>query len=334
MGNQTYFMGSTFCPGNGFTLPQMNLHLSSTNAAVKFQEVYTRWEKDTRNKVKESTWANYQMKAQRFILPKFGDCPIDKITINDIRAFAQDLMAQDLSNKYIRDILSVLKSVLLFAEQQYHVQNPMTIFMMPPRVRSDLSLLSTKDQHTLEQYIAAHHNLETLGIAIAKSTGLRVGELCALQWKDIDLEKRILTVKKTMLRIQSPDEKRKTKLIITTPKSASSFRKIPIPASLLPFLLEFADEQDVYVTAGREKPVEPRTVQKRFTRILKAAGLPIVNFHALRHMFATNCIKLGFDMKTLSELLGHSNVEVTMKIYVHSSMEQKAEYMDRLTMAI
>ena len=334
MTNNTFYTSSGICLDNCFTISHMDLHLTAANAAVKFQEVYTRWESETRNKVKESTLANYQVKAQHFILPRFGDCPIDAITINDIRTFAQELTAQDLSNKYIRDILSVLKSVLLFAEQQYHVQNPMTIFMMPPRVRPELVMLSAKDQHTLEQYIAAHHNLETLGIAIAKSTGLRVGELCALQWKNVDLDKRILTVTKTIQRIQAPNGKDKTKRIITDPKSASSCRKIPIPASLLPLLLEFADEPDVYVIAGRKTPVEPRTVQYRFTRILKAAGLPIVNFHALRHMFATNCIRLGFDMKTLSELLGHSSVEVTMKIYVHSSLEQKAEYMDRLTMAI
>lgn len=162
------------------------------------------------------------------------------------------------------------------------------------------------------------------------STGIRIGELCALQWKDIDLEKRILTVRKTMQRIQCPTEISKTKLIITDPKSESSCRKIPIPDCVMVFLRKFKGESRNYVLTGADKPIEPRTMQYRFAKVLKNAKLPSVHFHALRHIFASSCIRLGFDVKALSELLGHSSVEITLNRYVHSSFEQKKEYMKRI----
>ena len=161
-------------------------------------------------------------------------------------------------------------------------------------------------------------------------SGIRIGELCALQWKDIDLEKRILTVRKTIQRIQCRDNFKKTKLIITEPKSESSKRHIPIPEFMIEFLKKFQDKTEQYILSDNYKPIEPRTMQYRFAKILKNVNLPSVHFHALRHMFASNCIKLGFDVKALSEILGHSSVEITLNRYVHSSFEQKIEYMNRL----
>jgi integrase len=223
---------------------------------------------------------------------------------------------------------------MLFAESNYHVPTPIKNYKMPSKKSSEVNLLSSAEQKILERYISEHHNLATLSVALAKITGLRIGELCALQWKDIDLNQRILTVRKTLQRIQIADGNRKTKRIISDPKSESSCRRIPIPSCLLAFLHEFSDDPEIYVLSGKQKPVEPRTIEYRFQNILAKSDLPRVNFHALRHMFATECMKQEFDMKTLSELLGHSSVEVTMKVYVHSSLEQKAKYMDRLTMAV
>ena len=182
----------------------------------------------------------------------------------------------------------------------------------------------------MEDYISEYNNRTTVGIALTMSTGMRIGELCGLQWEDIDLEKRILTVRKTMQRIKSPNGKNRTKLIISDPKSESSKRSIPLTKKMVDYLTQFKGESDEYILSGKEKPVEPRTMQYRFSKILKNVNLPSVHFHALRHMFASTCVKLAFDVKTLSELLGHSNVEITLNRYVHSSSEQKREYMERL----
>lgn len=163
--------------------------------------------------------------------------------------------------------------------------------------------------------------------------GLRIGELCALKWEDVDLEKREITVSKTIQRIQVRNGKRRTKLVITEPKSANSMRIIPIPECLAELLKQFKNNADCFVLSDNKKPVEPRTMQYRFAKILRNADLPSVHFHSLRHLFATNCIALGFDVKTLSEILGHSSIEVTLSRYVHSSMDRKRACMDLMKSA-
>lgn len=164
-------------------------------------------------------------------------------------------------------------------------------------------------------------------------TGLRVGEVCALKWSDIDLEKSILTVNRTVQRIKTMNSACVTTISIGKPKSRSSMRQIPLPDFLADILNHFNHKNDSYVLSGSERIIEPRTMQYRFKSILKKANLPLINYHALRHMFATNCVKAGFDVKTLSELLGHCSVETALNRYVHSSMERKAECMRLLKFA-
>ena len=297
---------------------------------LSFKEIFVRWKIAIRSRIKESTFANYQMKAEKHIIPQFGTINIDSITGTDVRQFAQTMMLKKLSNRYISDILILLKSIFKFAAQNYAIKNPMDGVVMPKKARNEVKLLSSEEQKQLEKHIKTHHNLTSLGIAIAKSTGLRIGELCALQWGDIDFEKRILTVSKTIQRIQVKNGSRKTKLVITDPKSETSFRQIPIPEFLLSYLREFAGDDDCFVLSGTQKPIEPRTMQYRFARVLKNVNLPSVHFHSLRHMFATNCVRLGFEVKALSEILGHSSVEITLNRYVHTTFQQKAEFMDKL----
>ena len=158
-------------------------------------------------------------------------------------------------------------------------------------------------------------------------TGLRIGELCALKWSDIDLSQRTISVSRTIQRIKVQGG---TQLIITEPKSISSVREIPIPDCILPLLKNFCSKGESYILSGTAKPVEPRTMQYRFQALLKKAKLPSIHFHALRHMFATNCVELGFDVKSLSEILGHSGVEITLNRYVHSSLERKKAFMKKL----
>ena len=170
-----------------------------------------------------------------------------------------------------------------------------------------------------------------MGILLSAATGIRIGELCALKWENIDLEKRTLTVNNTVQRIKSIDGSSATKLIITSPKSNSSVREIPLPDFIIPILESLKANNDYYLLSGTRAIIEPRTMQYRFKRILSDLNLPDVSFHSLRHGFATTCIALGFDVKTLSEILGHSSVEITLNRYVHSSMERKAEFMKSLS---
>lgn len=301
---------------------------------VTVSQLYEEWFQKNRHRLKESTAANYTMKAEKHILPEFGSRIVTEIDASEICHFIQIKQNNGLSNRYISDILIMMKSIFKHGFLRYHTANPMDGITMPKKQRTEIRLLTVDEQEDLEQYISENHNLTTLGIALAKSMGLRIGEICALQWEDIDLKKRTLTVKKTIQRIKSKDGSRKTKLIITAPKSETSHRIIPIPKFIVGFLNEFKGDAKDFLLSGKEKPIEPRTMQYRFAKILKNGKLPSINFHALRHIFASNCIKLGFDIKALSEILGHSGVEITLNRYVHSSFEQKIEYMERLKMVI
>ena len=295
--------------------------------------LFSEWYRSIQHRVKESTIANYTMKAQKHILPNFGDKLVDSIVQNDIYSFIETKQKEGLSNRYVSDIIILMKTIYKYAVRTYHIFNPMAGVILQRNKTLEIDLLDETEQAKLQRYINNNQNHSTLGVALSMSTGIRIGELCALQWKDIDLEKRILTVRKTMQRIQCSTEISKTKLIITDPKSESSRRRIPIPDCMVGFLHKFKEESGNYVLTGSKKPIEPRTMQYRCASILKNAKLPSVHFHALRHIFASSCIKLGFDVKALSELLGHSSVEITLNRYVHSSFEQKKEYMKRIKLA-
>ena len=171
-----------------------------------------------------------------------------------------------------------------------------------------------------------------MGILLTGCSGIRIGELCALKWGDISFEKGTMHIGRTLQRIrtfcsnsgETGCYSTGTKITITSPKSGNSDREIPLPGYLLTLLQKWRGRQEDYLMPGRKKEyTEPRTLQYRFLRILKSLGIPSFNFHMLRHIFATNCISHGFDMKTVSELLGHSNVTTTMRIYVHSDMQRK-----------
>lgn len=301
--------------------------IESESCSLTVTQLYGEWHGSIKHKIKESTEANYSLKANKHILPIFGDKLADSIQDSDIYSFIESKQQAGLTNRYIADMLAVLKSMFKYAVRIYHIFNPLEGIEMPSTKAPEITLLDEAEQAKLQEYIAQNQNKATLGVALSMTTGIRVGELTALQWKDIDLEKRILTVSKTLQRVQCPGDHAKTKLIITEPKSEKSRRKIPIPHGMVAFLQKFKGKDSEYILSGKEKPIEPRAMQYRFSKILKNAKLPSVHFHALRHMFATRCVKIGFDIKTLSELLGHSSVELTLKRYVHSSFERKIECM-------
>lgn len=305
----------------------------NSTCSLTIGHLFSEWFQHIQYKVKESTAANYRMKAEKHVLPVFSDMKADSLDESAVYSFIKSRQQKGLSNRYISDIIVMMKSVFKYAVRKYHFFNPLDEISMPRTQKLEIRLLDSIEQKKLQQYIAENPNNTTLGVALSMSTGIRIGELCAMQWQDIDLEKRILTVRKTIQRIQTSHNEQKTKLIITEPKSESSKRNIPIPECIVPFLKQFKGAGREYIVSGTEIPTEPRTLQYRFVSILKNAGLPSVHFHALRHMFATKCVKLGFDIKSLSEILGHSSVEITLNRYVHSSFEQKEEYMKRLSMS-
>lgn len=284
-------------------------------------------------RLKESTLANYRMKAEKHIIPVFGDIQCCVLKAKEIYAFIEQKMKEGLSVRYISDIIVLLKAIFRYASREYHIRNVLENLIMPKKSKPEIEVLNENQQEKLERYLAEHRDLTAVSISLSMYMGMRIGELCALKWGDIDLQKREITVRKTIQRIQVRGGKHKTKLIITEPKSANSMRVIPIPECLVKLLEQFKSNAENFVLSGSKKPVEPRVMQYRFAAILRNADLPSVHFHSLRHLFATNCIALGFDVKTLSEILGHSSIEVTLSRYVHSSMDRKRACMDLMKAA-
>ena len=279
--------------------------------------------------IKESSLCCYKTKIENHIRSYFTGMKYENADETAIQAFIGSLRAKGLSSKYIGDIISIVKTFAKWVRKTYHYENRI-IEVTAPKVVHEPILLSNEEQHRLCDYIKNHPDTYNIGIYITMNTGVRIGELCALKWEDIDLNNKVIHVTKTAQRISYNTGERKSTVRITSPKTASSVRDIPLPDFLIDYMKQFAGRKENYVLSGTSRIVEPRAMTYCFKRTLKEAGLPSVKFHSLRHLFSTNCLQAGFDIKTLSEILGHSNAATTLKIYVHSSMERKRECMSLL----
>lgn len=271
------------------------------------------------------------MKADKHILTEFGDMRYDDLTVQMLHNFIESKLKIGLSAKYVSDIIIVFKSMTKYISRVHRFRNPIADVVLPKTEKKEMNLFSDIQQKKLCDYLLTNTDNTSIGVLLSLYTRLRIGEICGLKWNDIDLEKSILTVRKTVQRIRTSIHE--TKLIVDTPKSRTSQRSIPIPEFLMDILCKLRKCDDFYILSGSKKIIEPRTMQRRFKTMLKKAGLPSINYHSLRHMFATNCIQLGFDVKTLSEILGHASVETTLNRYVHSSMECKTQCMNLLKIA-
>lgn len=284
--------------------------------------------------VKESTLANYKMKLEKHIIPFLGELYPEQIDPRCLSEFVEKEHSSGLCSKYIADLIVVLKCVLRYSKAQYGTQDHIEGFAMPQRHNNSMRLLTEQQQRMLIEFITHDMSLCSTGAALSLFMGLRIGEICALRWQDVDFVARIIRISKTIQRISTACDEgasKRTKIIMTEPKSFSSNREIPLSQNMYEYLIRRRGDPQNYITSASLKPVEPRTMQYRFSKLLERMDLPKVNFHTLRHMFATNCIAMGFDVKTLSEILGHSSVEITLNRYVHSSFERKRKCMELIS---
>ena len=234
---------------------------SFTVTEMTVRELTAEWLHHAKLRLKESTVANYRMKTEKHLLPAFGDMQCCELTCRKVYDFIEKKLSEGLSPRYVSDMIVLMKSIYRYASREYHIRNVLDGIILPKSQKSEPALLSPEQQKQLKAHLSANPSHTALGIALAMHTGIRIGELCALQWEDIDLEKRILTVRKTMQRIQTPNGEKRTKLVITAPKSSKSIREIPIPACMMPMLREYAGKAEEYVLSGSMKPVEPRTIK-------------------------------------------------------------------------
>jgi len=298
-----------------------------------FEQIASLWKTEKEQFVKQSTIAAYSYILELHILPAFGGKTL--VSENDVQQFINSKAAAGLSRKSIHDILVVLKMILEYANHHDLMEyKPMELHLPPQKGESKLLTMNLKEQKKLIEYVKAHLSLESLGLLICLFCGLRVGEICALKWSDLDAENNLLHIRKTLQRIYvyEGDEKH-TELIYGTPKSQSSAREVPVPDRLVNALVRLRNgaSDDDFLLSGRSTPIEPRVYRTFFKRLLRRAGLPDIKFHALRHSFATRCIDGQCDYKTVSSLLGHSNISTTINLYVHPNLDQKRKVVETMT---
>ena len=297
-------------------------------------EVAEQWLSSAKLRVKESSYANYVNIVNKHILPILGGELMMNLTTSKLNDFINFKLTSGrlngkggLSAKSVRDIMTVYRSIENYAAREYGLRE--THFTMPKTQSKQTAVLTSTERKRLETYLLGNPDRTNMAILLCLFTGLRVGELCGLKWEDIDLDNAVLYVKRTVQRVSKNG---KSRVIIGTPKSKTSVRTVPIPAFVLDILKNYRNCGDFYIITGKSKPTEPRTMQNRFKSILKLCGIRNVNFHLLRHTYATVCIEKGFDPKTLSELLGHADAAITLNKYCHPSMQIKKDYVSRLSL--
>lgn len=316
--------------------PQQELDAKSKNTNLLFSEYAKLWLLEKSTTVKYSTIAKYSNLINGYINPSIGDLYINNIGYDTVSELCTSMIqcggknGAGLSPKMASDCLTDVKSIIRYAARK-KCNIDTSAFEVSVKLKNNpLRVLSMQEQTVLISYLSDNPTPINIGIAISLFTGIRIGELCALQWKDVSIESRTISINKTLQRVQTPNGQQKTTIIITEPKSDCSIRQIPIPDVLIGFLTP-SSNTSFYVCTNSFKYVEPRTVQNHFKSAILKCNITDANFHALRHTFATRCIEVGFDIKSLSEILGHANVNITLNRYVHPSMDLKKTNMDKLS---
>lgn len=303
---------------------------------IKLSQIIDLWKKDKKQYVKKSTYSAYVLLVKNHLLPYFGDKY--EVEESDVQKFVFEKLEQGLSQKTIMDILIVLKMILKFGvKHRYLSCREIEIKFPTQRENEGLEVLSRSNQRKIMDYIEKNFTFKNLGIYICLSTGLRIGELCALTWDDIDEDNGVILVRKTIQRIYVIDDvKKRTELIIDTPKTKNSIRDIPMTSDLIKIIKSIKKivNNEYYVLTNDIKPTEPRTYRNYYKRFMKKFDIPDLKFHGLRHSFATRCIEGKCDYKTVSVILGHSNISTTLNLYVHPNLEQKKKCINQMNRSL
>lgn len=319
-------------------MKNLNLSASSGTARVTFQQVAFEWLESKREVVKQSSYVHYANVLVSHVLPSFGEKYLDDIERTQLNDFFQTKMstgrldgAGGLSTKTVSDMRMILSQIFRFSYENHQISDFFRLSPVPVQ-RTPITILSRREQKKLEAVLFSVTDPVCLGTLLSLYTGIRIGELCALLWEDFNFEEGIVHITKTVQRVQNmnPDADCKTSIIIQKPKTICSVRTIPMPDFIANYISQFQGNSDTFFLTGSKRLMEPRCCLRRYKDILRKAGVGDYTFHVLRHTFATRCVERDFDIKTLSEILGHSNINITMERYVHPTIDMKREQMNRL----
>ena len=300
---------------------------------MKYIDWLIQWlENYIRPSVKVRTYERYRLIVEQHIKDKTGSIELNDLSPLVLQSFITELLqrgnkktGKGLSANSVNAVISVIQSSLKTAHLLGLTKEYMADKLKRPKLKEKpVECFSLKEQKQIEQAVLNSKKNKLFGILLCLYSGLRIGELIALQWSDIDFTKGILTVSKSC-------HDGKDGLIIDEPKTATSRRTIPLPKQLMPLVKMLKKRSDSdFVVSSHGKPVSVRSYQRSFELLLKKLDIPHRGFHSLRHTFATRAIECGMDVKTLFEILGHKNPTVTLNRYAHSLMEHKQDMMNRL----
>lgn len=297
---------------------------AGTGTAMPFSQAADEWLGYIKEKCKYSTYVKYNTIYQIHLVQVLGDCPLVQVTDRKLQAEIPEHLSENMQ----KSIYCVANQILRYANNRYPFKVPTLTRTVTHTEKKPVETLSVSEQAKLFHCLYTNMDKYKTAVSLSLYLGLRLGEICALKWSDIDFTNMTMTVSHTVQRLSAPDETAKTNLMESTAKSDCSRRMIPVPCEILDMLDKIRHNQP-YIFGG-EKPLEPRTMQYQFKRILKEALIADRNFHILRHTFATNCIEKGLDVKSLSEILGHSDVKITLNRYVHPTMATKRLQLEQL----
>lgn len=296
------------------------------------REISVAWKDEKRLYVKQSTFAAYMLILENHIFPFFGESY--ELNEKQVQAFVLKKMDSGMSIKSIKDILIVLKMVMKFGvKNQWMNYFEWDIKYPTQTANNEIAVLTVQNHKKILDFVHQNFTFKNLGIYICLSTGLRIGEICALKWSDIDVAAGTIVIQRTIERIYIIEGKDKhTELIIDTPKTINSYREIPMSKELLSIIkpLKRVVNDSFYVLTNEQQPIEPRTYRNYYKKLMEQLKIPKLKFHGLRHSFATRCIESNCDYKTVSVILGHSNISTTLNLYVHPNMDQKKKCIDKM----
>ena len=305
---------------------------------MKLKEWITEWLTTyVKPTAKTRTYQRYSEIVYKQVMPILGEYDLADLTPRILQRYINELLESGnkrtgggLSPSSVGTIVCVLQNCLRTAfNLGYSPSYSADRLKRPKPAMHEVSCFSMTEQKKIEQSVIGSKKNKLFGILLCLYTGLRIGELLALKWADIDMAKGLLTVSRSCH--DGKDKDGKFVRIEETPKTTSSCRTIPLPKGLLPYIKDAkAKTQSEYVVSSGEKPISVRSYQRTFEILLQKLGISHKGFHALRHTFATRALEFGMDVKTLSEILGHKSATVTLNRYVHSLMEHKRDMMNKI----
>lgn len=296
------------------------------------KDIVEAWKQYKKQYVKESTYSAYCLLLNNYVIPRFGDK--SEFREEEVQNFVLDSLKNGLSQKTVKDILVVLKMIQKFgAKQKLMEVVPIDVVFPVVSEKKEIEVMTKENQRKLLTFVNENFSFKNLGIAICLCTGVRIGELCALRWCDFDIDQKVVKIRHTVQRLYVIDgEKKYTKIVIDKPKTKESNRDIPLSNELQKIIRPLLKvvTPDFFILSNDENPIEPRTYRNYYKKVMKKLNIPYLKFHGLRHSFATRCIESKNSVKTVSVILGHSNITTTLNLYVHPNNDEKKRCIEKM----